>query len=201
MEHRLKRRAMLAATAGSLAMAASGCMVERVRPVSATEALRALEAARSRLGNPYAWGGQAPGGFDCSGLVLWAYQQALGVLRLRRRDGRIVSDATMEEIRSAYSLRLGPDEAWPGDILFVSDGSGIATHGGLVESVGDDEVRFVNASSHWQRVVSDVWPLTGSHRGQYVLGFGRLLVATRGLFGLADALPLPVVAPERRGGP
>ena len=31
--------------------------------------------ALSQLGTPYVWGGAAPGGFDCSGLVMWAYAQ------------------------------------------------------------------------------------------------------------------------------
>lgn len=36
----------------------------------------AVQAALTRLGDPYVWGGGAPGGFDCSGLVQWSFQQA-----------------------------------------------------------------------------------------------------------------------------
>lgn len=32
-----------------------------------------LNAVRKQLGTPYRWGGASPGGFDCSGLVMWAY--------------------------------------------------------------------------------------------------------------------------------
>src|SRR4029077_4000745 len=32
--------------------------------------------ALSMLGTPYAWGGSGPGGFDCSGLVMWALAQS-----------------------------------------------------------------------------------------------------------------------------
>jgi cell wall-associated NlpC family hydrolase len=35
----------------------------------------AAGVAMSQLGTPYVWGGAAPGGFDCSGLVMWAYGQ------------------------------------------------------------------------------------------------------------------------------
>ena len=36
----------------------------------------AVRAAMSQLGTPYLWGGESPGGFDCSGLVQWAYAHA-----------------------------------------------------------------------------------------------------------------------------
>ncbi|RJQ69604.1 hypothetical protein D5S17_30935 [Pseudonocardiaceae bacterium YIM PH 21723] len=36
----------------------------------------AANFAQSRLGDAYVWGGTQPGGFDCSGLVQWAYRQA-----------------------------------------------------------------------------------------------------------------------------
>lgn len=36
----------------------------------------AVQAALSRIGDPYVWGGAAPGAFDCSGLVMWSFQQA-----------------------------------------------------------------------------------------------------------------------------
>ena len=36
----------------------------------------AVQAALSRVGDPYVWGGAAPGAFDCSGLVMWSFQQA-----------------------------------------------------------------------------------------------------------------------------
>lgn len=39
-------------------------------------ASRAVGAALAQLGTPYVYGGSAPGGFDCSGLVKWTYQKA-----------------------------------------------------------------------------------------------------------------------------
>jgi cell wall-associated NlpC family hydrolase len=36
----------------------------------------AVNAALSKLGSPYVWGATGPSSFDCSGLLLWAYQKA-----------------------------------------------------------------------------------------------------------------------------
>ncbi len=36
----------------------------------------AAQAALTRVGAPYAWGGNGPNAFDCSGLVTWAFRQA-----------------------------------------------------------------------------------------------------------------------------
>ena len=48
----------------------------RRRPPPSTLGEAAVSEALKELGTPYVWGGAAPGGFDCSGLVSWAYAQA-----------------------------------------------------------------------------------------------------------------------------
>ena len=42
-------------------------------PTANTVGAQALQAALSRLGDPYVWGAVGPNEFDCSGLVMWAY--------------------------------------------------------------------------------------------------------------------------------
>jgi peptidoglycan DL-endopeptidase CwlO len=44
-------------------------------PPGGGERAVAVQAALSRIGSPYSWGGSGPNAFDCSGLVMWAFQQ------------------------------------------------------------------------------------------------------------------------------
>src|SRR5690606_14957647 len=62
--------------------------------------------AASKLGSPYVWGAEGPDGFDCSGLVQWAYRQA-GV-----RMPRVAAQ------QWATGPRIPLAEARPGDLLF-----------------------------------------------------------------------------------
>jgi cell wall-associated NlpC family hydrolase len=73
----------------------------------------AVAAAESQLGVPYVWGGETPGvGFDCSGLMQWAWRQA-GV-NLPRTSGA----------QFAATTPVSVADLEPGDLLFYGpDGS------------------------------------------------------------------------------
>ncbi|MGH8997072.1 MAG: C40 family peptidase, partial [Acidimicrobiales bacterium] len=72
---------------------------------------RAVAAAESQIGVPYVWGGESPGrGFDCSGLVAWAWGQA-GV-GLPHFSGAQMSD----------SAPVPVSDLQPGDLLFYGPG-------------------------------------------------------------------------------
>lgn len=45
-------------------------------PAGSARAAAAVMAVRRALGRPYVWGASGPSGFDCSGLMQWAYAQA-----------------------------------------------------------------------------------------------------------------------------
>lgn len=45
-------------------------------PGGSSQGMVAVQAALTRVGSPYSWGGSGPNAFDCSGLVMWAFQQA-----------------------------------------------------------------------------------------------------------------------------
>ena len=70
------------AGSGAAATTAANGAASYVGPVSGTgsgdgEQMAAVQAAESQLGVPYVFGGeQAGAGFDCSGLVQWAWRQA-----------------------------------------------------------------------------------------------------------------------------
>jgi cell wall-associated NlpC family hydrolase len=76
-------------------------------PSGGPAGIHAVALAEQFLGTPYVWGGAAPGGFDCSGLVMYVYAQ-LG-LSLPHFTG----------YQWNVGRRLGPnDPLQPGDIVF-----------------------------------------------------------------------------------
>jgi cell wall-associated NlpC family hydrolase len=70
----------------------------------------AVQAALSRLGSPYLWGGSGPNQFDCSGLVYWSYGQA-GV-HLDRTTRELIHDG----------IAVSRSQIRPGDLVFPSAG-------------------------------------------------------------------------------
>jgi hypothetical protein len=89
----------------------------------------AVRWALSQLGTPYVWGGEAPGGFDCSGLVRWAYRQA----------GLLVPRVAENQAEAGYGVARA--DLLPGDVVFFADATGYIHHDGMY--IGDG--RFVHA--------------------------------------------------------
>lgn len=89
-------------------------------PVPASERATVVQAALTQVGSPYAWGGAGPGGFDCSGLVMWAFQQA----------GISLPHSSQALAQGGQPVALS--DLQPGDVLtFYSD----ASHAGIY--IGD----------------------------------------------------------------
>jgi cell wall-associated NlpC family hydrolase len=59
---------------------------QNTQTVNTSTAVAATEVAKSMIGQPYRYGGQSPGGFDCSGLVWYSYKQ-VGVNTARTSKG------------------------------------------------------------------------------------------------------------------
>jgi hypothetical protein len=82
-----------------------------------------VAAARSRIGCPYVWGATGPDTFDCSGLVVWAYEQ-IGMTLPRT-----------SEQQAAAGQPVSRDALQPGDvIIYYPDAShvGLCSGGGNV---------------------------------------------------------------------
>lgn len=86
---------------------------------------RVVSIAMSYLGVPYVWGGASPSGFDCSGLVMYAFAQ-LGI-----------SLPHSSYAMWAYGIPVPENQLEPGDLVFF-DGLG---HVGLYIGGGE----YVNA--------------------------------------------------------
>jgi peptidoglycan DL-endopeptidase CwlO len=84
-----------------------------------------VQYALSQLNTPYVWAGSAPGGFDCSGLVMWAYAQV----------GVSLPHSSYSQY--GYGVPVSRDQLQPGDLVFF-DGLG---HVGIY--IGGDQ--FVHA--------------------------------------------------------
>ena len=100
-----------------------------------------VNAARAQIGVRYVWGGHSPSGFDCSGLVHYAYNQA-GV-NLPRKTAK------------GYALGgkvIPASQAQPGDLVaFTSNNYG---HMGIYAGGG----KIIDASNSRQRVVErSIW--------------------------------------------
>lgn len=71
-----------------------------------------IQAALSRIGSPYSWGGSGPNAFDCSGLVMWAFQQAG------------ISLPHSSQALASGGAPVSLDQMQPGDIVnYYSDAS------------------------------------------------------------------------------
>ena len=92
------------ALTGSLAGAFATPQGAAVVPSSPYQGV--VGVALSYLGTPYVWAGAAPGGFDCSGLVMYAYAQ-FGV-----------SLPHSSYAMWGYGVQVPTDQLEPGDILF-----------------------------------------------------------------------------------
>ncbi len=103
---------------------------------------RVAALAEAAVGQPYRWGGSAPGGFDCSGFVRWAYTQA----------GRPLPRTIAEQLAAGRHVDRGTLAT--GDLIsFVNTYRAGLSHVGIY--LGRD--KFVHAADEAQGVtISDL---------------------------------------------
>ncbi len=103
-------------------------------PASAAKAVR---LAREQIGNPYVWGDEGPGRFDCSGLAWYAWSHAgLRWERMTARDEYQWLAARGAALPRGATLQ-------PGDLVFYDTGRAFG-HVAIISAPG----RMVEASTH-----------------------------------------------------
>ena len=96
---------------------------------------KALDFAMDKRGTPYVWGGTSKQGYDCSGLMLRAYEKA-----------GIELPRTAREQYGAFSKKISWDNLKPGDLVFFSN----LGHVGMISRPG-----FMVHSPHTGDVVKE----------------------------------------------
>ncbi len=92
-----------------------------------------VETALDVMGTPYRWGGNDQDGYDCSGLIQYAYGE----------HGILLPRVSRDQARMGTAVDRDAGRLAPGDILaFSVDGGGVS-HVGLY--VGDG--RFIHSAS------------------------------------------------------
>lgn len=90
-------------------------------PKGTSPALIAVQAALSRVGDPYVWGATGPNQFDCSGLMVWAYRQAgKGLPRSSQAQMSAGVPVSRDQLQPGDLIIYYPDAHHVG--MYVGDG-------------------------------------------------------------------------------
>jgi cell wall-associated NlpC family hydrolase len=112
-----------------------------VAPPASSAAAQAVQIALGEQGVPYVWGGESPSGFDCSGLVAWAYAQ-VGI-SLPHFTGSLWNVGT----------HVSVDQLEPGDLVFFHGESHVGMYIGGGQFVQaphtGDVVKVSSLSDPW----------------------------------------------------
>lgn len=155
--------AAVAAAEAERAAALAAAEEERLAREAAAAARAAkgqsvADVAKAQAGDSYRRGGSGPSVFDCSGLVKYAYQQALGVSlpHNTRAQWNAISD----------TWHAGEKDPQPGDVVFFFRNG--ADHVGLYIGNG----KMVSAENPRSGV--KIVPVFDGYWGNKLTGFGRV---------------------------
>lgn len=167
---RVRRAALVVALC--IGLAGSSLAATTARPADPAGAV--VAAARTHLGEPYAWGGESTAeGWDCSGLVFDAWRSVGGVKDVPR----------VSRQQQAWAVPIPLEQVLPGDLVFFGDP---VFHVGIVTSRTGTAVRMIDSASSRKGVVERV-PFPAK-----VVRYGR--VPRRGMPAVRAWTPAPVVA-------
>lgn len=107
---------------------------------AARTAADVVQTAVEAMGTPYRWGGSDENGYDCSGLIQYAYEE----------HGILLPRVSKDQVRIGLLLDKRVGDLRPGDVLgFATNGSGVS-HVGLY--VGDG--RFIHSAQSGVKISS-----------------------------------------------
>ncbi|MGO4001289.1 MULTISPECIES: C40 family peptidase [Pseudomonas] len=113
-----------------------------VPPMAAKQSSEVLSRAVNVLGTPYRWGGSSPSkGFDCSGLVKYAFNDVAAVDLPR----------TSNAMAAGHGVKVDRKDLKPGDLIFFNIKSRRVNHVAIY--LGND--RFIHAPRRGKSVTID----------------------------------------------
>ena len=121
------------ATISTTSAPAGGASVSTASTSTSGNAI--VDAARTALGTPYAWGESSLSGMDCSGLVAYAYGQA-GIDVPRTSSQQAAAGTSI----SKSELQPGDLVVWPGHIAIYSGDGKIIDASGSKQQVVEREI-------------------------------------------------------------
>jgi hypothetical protein len=126
--------------------------------VAAPSVATAIKAAEAKLGSPYVYGAEGPSTFDCSGLMVWAWEKA-GVTLPR----------TSQE-QAKYGTPVPLSKIRPGDLVTSNWGEGPSSHVGMYIGGGKlihaprpgSKVKVANLDANYRSKINSVRRVPGS---------------------------------------
>ena len=97
-----------------------------------------LYTAQANLGSPYRYAGKKPGGFDCSGFVMYCYSKALGI--------QLSPAAT---VYYQHGKQVSKEEARPGDVIcFTGSNAKYRSigHVAIITEVTPTDIYFIHSA-------------------------------------------------------
>jgi cell wall-associated NlpC family hydrolase len=97
-----------------------------------------IKTAEKQLGTPYCYAGKKPGGFDCSGFVMYCYNNALGVKL-----------PPMATTYYQHGIPVTKEMARPGDVICFTGSNAYNRsigHVGIITEVTPTEIYFIHSA-------------------------------------------------------
>lgn len=103
--------------------------------------MEVVDIARQFIGKPYVWGGTNPdSGFDCSGLIQYAYKQiGIDIPRISHNIGKIGTSVKLSEVQ-------------PGDVIYTTSKGPSGGHVKMVSSINNGKIFVIEAIGKGQGV-------------------------------------------------